>query len=443
MRKSSFLFASALLGALAFGEPAFSEPIPGSDLPGFSEAAPQAKEMANAIARFRSGEREEGLRQIRQIVEKDADLPPAEVIAAQLYFQEGMPQEGKAALESATKVLPDDPEAFLLLAGIAAREGDAAEAGRLYEKTASLLAAFDKSAKRKQVMEVQCQFGLAGLARARKDWPAAEKHLANILQTDPNNPAATMQLAQCFFDRKDVDGAFRLLREAAKSNPGMNPAEAFLARLFFQAGDRANAVKWLDDAMAAAPKDVRLRLMAGQWALESARVDDAVKHAIAAVRIDPKSPEAQFFRGVMALFQKDFVTAESYLEMAAKQSPDNFGVTNNLVLALIELDDEAKREKALQLAAKNWRAHPESAEANATYGWALYRLGKRDEAEKPLAAAAKLESDNGDLDYYQARLAVDRGRKDEARRLLESAMKTTKPFLYRQEAEELLRQLKK
>ncbi len=433
----------AAICAIGMALPARAEPISGGDLSAFSEATPQARELQDAVAKFKARDYDGALRQLKVIVKNDADLPPAEVIMAQLYRQEGMVKQSKAALETASRESPDDPEAFLLLAGIALQADDVAEAERLYQKAGSMMSAFNKSVKRKQLIRPQVFAGLAAVASSRKDWPAAQKAVEAWLQFDPKSPVAKMQLAHCLFQQKDVDGALKQLRELAKANAEMLAPEAILAQWHQQVGDRANAKKWLAAALAASPKDYRLHLSAGQAALETGEVDVAVKHAIAAVRIVPKSADAQFFRGVAALFQKDFVTAESYIEMAAKQSPDNFGIANNLVLTLIELDDEAKRDRALQLAEANWKKYPKLAEANATYGWALYRAGKLDDAEKKLQAASSIESDNGDLSYYMARLSVDRGRKAEARKLLETAMKSKKPFLYRPEAEELLGQLKK
>lgn len=443
-RMRSLMFAVFFVAACGIGTAARAEPISGGDASAYSDVAPQAREIQDAVAKFKARDYDGALRQFKGIAKNDADFPPVGVVMAQLYHQEGMAKQSKAALETATRESPDDPEAFLLLAGIALQAGDAAEAERLYKQAGSLMTGFNKSAKRKQLLQPQVYAGLATTARARKDWPAAQKAVEAWLQFDPRNPAAKSQLAYCLFQQKDVEGALKQLRELAMANAEALAPEAILAQWHQQAGDRANAKKWLVAALAAAPKDHRIHLAAGQAALEAGDVDVATKHAIAAVRITPKSADAQFFRGVAALFQKDFVTAESYLEMAAKQSPDNFGVANNLVLALIELDEEAKRDRALQLAEANWKKYPKLAEANATYAWALYRAGKLDDAEKKLQAASTLERDNnGDLAYYMAKLAVDRGHKAEARKLLETAMESKKPFLYRPEAEELLGQLKK
>ena len=50
---------------------------------------------------------------------------------------------------------------------------------------------------------------------------------------------------------------------------------------------------------------------------------------------------------------------------------------------------------------------------------------------------------SADTAYYLARIDVDRNQTSEAKALLENALKTTRPFSMRQEAQALLEQLKK
>ena len=97
----------------------------------------------------------------------------------------------------------------------------------------------------------------------------------------------------------------------------------------------------------------------------------------------------------------------------------------------------------MEYAEANAKQYPDSAEAASTYGLVLYRLGRLDDAEKALRAAVLLEDPSVDTAYFAACVAVDRGRKAQARKLLENALKRTGLSMFRQEAEELLEQLKK
>jgi Tfp pilus assembly protein PilF len=163
------------------------------------------------------------------------------------------------------------------------------------------------------------------------------------------------------------------------------------------------------------------------------------------MKLDPKSLEAEFLRGLVALCDKDYRTAESYFESAMKRVPagGSFPVSNNLALALIEQDDEAKSKRALEYAEANAKQYPDSANAASTYGWVLYRNKRLDDAEKALQTAAATGPMSIDTAYYTARVLVDRGKKADAKKLLETALKLPGRAMFRQDAEDLLRELKK
>jgi tetratricopeptide (TPR) repeat protein len=362
---------------------------------------------------------------------------------AQLYLSINMVKEAQAALDQAIAESPSDPEAYLFKAGFALRSQNLAEAESLYQKANGLLAGFNKSVKRKEALQAGIQNGIASVAELRKDWPGAQKALEAWLKLDPKNVIAMQRIAYSLFQQKNVDGALAKLREARKIKPDLMTPEVMLAQFCEASGDRKNAEQWMAKAVAAAPKDLQTRMAVGQWAMEAGNLDEAQKHAIAATQLAPKSMEAKLFRGVTALFQKDYSAAESIFEGAVKQTPQNVVATNNLALALIAQQDEAKGKRALELAEANAKQMPKSPEIASTYGLVLYKLGRIDDAEKALRVAAPLATSDVDTAYIVARVAVDRGRKDEARKTLEAALKMTKPFMFRQEAEELLQELKK
>jgi cellulose synthase operon protein C len=433
----------AVCAVLATSQSA-AEPILGEESLGIpADNVARKPETADALALFKARDYDGSLKLWKEAVKKNPDLPPAQVIMAQLFFQSNMPKEAQIALDQAINDVSDDPEAYILMASLAMRDRDITKAQLLFEKAGSLLAAFDKSPKRKEAMQVRLQSGMAAMAEARKDWTGAQKSLNALLKLDPKNAAAMQRVAYGLFQQKNVDGALEKLREAAKADPLMLTPEAVLAQFYQRAGDRENVTKWMTAAVTAAPKNVKTQLAAGQWALETGRLDDARKHSIAAIRIDPKLQQVKLFRGAIAMFERDYEAAESYFESALKQSPNDFSLRNNLAVALIEQPDAAKNRRALEFAEANVKQFPQAVEAASTYGWVLYKLNRVEDAEKALVAAAPAASTDLDVAYVIARVSVDRGRKAEAKQLLETALKLTAPALFRQEAEDLLEQLKK
>jgi tetratricopeptide (TPR) repeat protein len=419
-----------------------AEPTKGSDLRTPAEPAAQPQEMTDAVALFKQRDFKGALKLLNQVVKKNPDLPPAQVIMAQLFSQANIPLEARNALEQAVVDAPADPEAYVIMGDIAMREHRVAEAYLLYQKARSLNVEFDESARRKNLLKMRIFSGLAAIAETHEDWSGAQKQLEAWVKIDPKDAAALQRLARCLFQQKDAEGALEKLKEAAKADAKVLTPEAILAQLYEQADDRENAKKWNAEALKVAPKDLNTRLAVGEWAFGTGQLEEAQTQAAAALQIDPKSLNAEILCGVIALFQKDYTAAEHYFEAAFLQSPRNFAANNNLALVLIEQKDVAKNRRALEHAENNVQQYPKYAEAASTYGWVLYRLGRLDEAEKYLQAAASTGQPSPDTFYYLARLYVDRAREAAAKQCLEIALKNTGPFSMRQEAVAMLEKLK-
>ncbi len=421
-----------------------AEPILGQDsLTAPPGATTKSREVADALALFKAREFDGALKLWKEAVKKNADMPPAQVIMAKLFFQADMPKESRNALEQAVVDAPGDPEAYLIMAGSAMHDRDVTKAESLYQKAESLMPAFDKSVKRKELLQPLIYSGLAGVAEARKDWAGAQKVIEKWMKLDPKNVRVMQRFAYALLQQKNVEGALEKLREAAKADAQMLTPEAVLAQFYERSGDRENARKWMAAALTAAPKDANTRLAAAQWAFGAGQLDEARKHAIVASQIDPKLLRATVLLGLIAMFERDYESAELFFQSVLKQWPDDFNTSNNLAIVLIEQKDESKQRRALEYAEANVQKFPKSAHAASTYGLALYRLGRLDDAETALRAAAPIMNSDIDTAYVIASMSVDRGRKAEARQMLENALKSTRPAIFRQKAEELLGQLKK
>ena len=250
-----------------------AEPISGG-LPGRRRRRPRGsrnsqRRMTEAETQFRKGDFAGALKALQEVVKKDPDQPPVQVLMAQMLSQAKMVGEMRGALEQAVIEAPTDPEAYMLMGDLALGEHRITEAQLLYQKANDLVGEFNKSTKRKAILRLRIFRGLAETAMRRKDWAGAQKYLEAWLKLDPKSVGAMQMLAQCFFKQKNVTGALEKLKEAAKVDPELITPEAILAQYYERAGDRENAKKWMIAALTAAPKDLRTRLAAGRWALRA------------------------------------------------------------------------------------------------------------------------------------------------------------------------------
>lgn len=407
-------------------------------------ASAQAKipELEDAAKAFRIGDYDGAMRAMQAAAKKHADLPPAEVMMASWFAAGNQPALTHDACQRAVIAAPNDPEPYQILGELAVRNREIVEATLLFDKAMLLVASAKEVTPRLKTIKLRALAGLAAAAQARQAWDAAQSHLEALLAEDPKNATALQQLGQALFMQKKEDLALEKLREAAKLNDALLGGEATLAQLYHQIGDQKNAGKWMLEAINANPRDPKTRVLAAQWSYDIGKFDQAEEQAKAAVQLDPGSLNAQLIRGAVALIRKDFKTAQEFYEKAHLQSPSNLTATSNLALALAEQEDESKRRLALEYAQINARVYPEQSEAVAILGWALYRAGRLDEAQSTLGKAISLPRPSPDTFYFTARVLAERGRKDEARMLLQSPlMKSTAPYLMRKEAEALLEEL--
>jgi tetratricopeptide (TPR) repeat protein len=156
--------------------------------------------------------------------------------------------------------------------------------------------------------------------------------------------------------------------------------------------------------------------------------------------------DLQIFLGVAYMFRDDkakgdLAKATELFQRAYLQAPNSFAASNYLALAKANSDDPEDQKRAFDFAENNVTKYRNEPEAYATLGWTLYRVKRLDDAERAFATAASMGQLRSDTAYYWARLNADRGRTDEAIRLLRSALATSAPFLMREEAESLLEKL--
>jgi len=430
-------------------------------------------ELADGVKAFGRGSVENAYLLLQEAGKRHNDLPPAQVLMAQLYYKAAQKWPAiKAAhdaagpdrevpfsatgpmeridgskfrekmyewLERAVKEVPRDPEAYVILGELDLHERRWTQAELLFRKAERLLANFrDKEVwRRKEAMQPRVLLGLASVAEARDDWPGAEKHLEAALKLDPKNTDILQRLGRALFLQKDIEklkAGYERFKEARRIDQEVLLPEVQLALLYQAAGERHKAWLWMDSAAKIAGKsDVPTLLVVAPWAAENGRIEKAKEWSDIALTADPKSFEAIMVRGIVMLFAENEQAAANHFEKAHLMKPASFAASNNLAIALAEQMDDKKKRQALEFAENNRKLHPKSAEAASTYGWALYQNGRLDEAERVLKEALAAPPHNPDMLYY-ARAVIDNGRVEFGTRLLTAALESKAPFVNRNKA---------
>ena len=387
------------------------------------------------------------------------ELPPAEILMTRMLIAARSPQLARAELEQCVRTNESDPEPYLYFAEAAVSEGRITDADAVLAICSPKLASYmEKKENPFRLNNLSKRYWniKAAVAESRKQWDSAKLSLNNWIKLDPKSAIPRQRLARVLFQSNSKDPEImKELEEAAKLEKTFPSPNVSMAQLFESLNDNAGreqAAKYLEAAIAervaadSSNKDRVLKsfLYATQAAVSANKLNDAVRYAEGALKIDPTSLDAQLTRGIVARMARDYVTAEKQLDTLIAQHPINFAVSNNLALVLAEQPEQAKKERALQLAMLNFNNNRENqqlaVEAAATLGWAYYKTNNLPKAAEVLQAVIKSNQLTPDSKYYVAQVLADRGQNADALNVVNEALQTP-VFFNKVAAEDLKKKL--
>lgn len=421
------------------------------------DVGPQYKDVEDAITRFRYRDFDGALDLLKTAKQKNPQLAPASVMMAQLYVAAKDTNAAREALERAVTESPKDPEAYVLFGESALQQRRLAEAELLFAKSLSLLDGFSENPKRKKDLATRASIGASAVAASRDNWSGALAALEKAVAVDPQSVNAHTRIARAQFElgakNKDdelIKKAYSELQEVYKLDSSQPRPEINMALLYQQHPEVNGADQLAQNLMSkAAERDANsetTQMQVAQWALENGNVALAKQCLDAAKKINASSFQVNLLDGLVARFEKNLGVAEVAFERAHLLQPSNAVVTNQLSIVLVEQEDEAKRRKALEYSQQNARlftdmTQPVAREAAITFAWVLFRLGQVGESERLIQQALAAGNVTPDSAYFAARILEQRGRTDEAARLIKTTLDGKAAFPYRQEATEMLSRL--
>ncbi|MFC5569963.1 tetratricopeptide repeat protein [Lysobacter yangpyeongensis] len=202
------------------------------------------------------------------------------------------------------------------------------------------------------------------------------------------------------------------------------PAKLRAANVLHELDRDAEAYQALHDlqADAAAPEDARRDAYILEADLHNRDKDgdaelDAFARGLAAF---PDDPDILYARALGWERRDDIARAEADFRKILVADPDSTAALNALGYTLA--DRTTRYQEALELIDRARAAEPDNAAIIDSYGWVLYRIGRKQEALTELRRAFSLQKDPEIASHVGEVLWV-LGRKDEARRYFEEARK--------------------
>jgi Tfp pilus assembly protein PilF len=372
---------------------------------------------------------------LKSAVANHPDLPPAPIMFANVCIRLDQPAMGRVALEEAAVRYSEFPELYLLFGRLALDDNHITDAELQFDKAATLSASDRWSGTRRERFLVQVYEGLLTVAEKRQDWAAASANSDAWLKLEPKNGRARARMAEAMFHQRKRETARLELEQAVNDDPSLGPATVLMARFCTDEGDLQTASHWMRAAVEQAPKDPIAHLRYATWLFEHGDAIQARSEADTVIRLDPGNVQADGLRGLIARSLKDYSAAARIFQDIYTHHPEKFAASNQLALCLAEGQSDEQRGRAWKIAEANAKRLPTSAEAQTTYGWVAFRMGKSDQAERSLRTALGKGKGTSETAFYLASVLAHLGKNDEVPELLKISLSASGTFVFRKEAQ--------
>lgn len=405
---------------------------------GVSGASPEAEAAVDA---YLAGNPELAYRLLKEVYDANPDSDPPGVMLALLYSNNERFLEMRRELEKTAEDYPGDPEAFLQLAGIDVREGRYLEARLLLDRAdelnAEYAARFPESTRivylREETLSVR-----ALLAERRGRYDEAAELTQKVVDANPKNVQARWNLGYLAVKRNRLDDAEKAFDEAAALDERLWPG-------WLQTATTLDAEERLDEAFERLQTQSALietasrreRAQLARLYLRWNKLDDAAALVGELEKEGKNDFDGWALRGWVALYAGGYAVAEDAFRRATFIDGTSFEASNGLALALLDQRNKEKLAQARAIAAKNYRAYPDSQDAAATYAWTLFLSGAAREADAIFGPMLDSGEFSATVAYYLAEIANVREDKSLALTLLDLALRQKGNFPKRAAAVEL------
>ena len=413
-----------------------SKMVPG----GVAAGSPTEKSLFNTIALFAQRKPNEALQSLKDLAAADKTFPPSGLMLAAIAYAINDPTAGSGLLENAAITNEDYPDVFFSFGQIALKQGRFADAEAQAELALQKIqgGSFNQQQIdyfKRRYYEIKFQ-----IAKARKQMVKAKSFLDQLEAVAPDSPQTLIGKAELTFESGNTNEALKILQrlESISENSTQKP-ELTIASWFERAGKAQNADLWITKAATKYEDDVRVQLAVARWMLNREKFTDALKAADALELVAGKTNASKELRAKVAFAQGAYATAEANFEDLLTKNPANIDYANMFSLSMIQSTDQEKQKKALALARKVAQTQPNNPIGLSSLAYVMLKLGETDGARAILGKVAQMPNRSSEVKFIMAYMLSETGQMPQAKALLDNVIKAKGLFLFRVEAEKLLK----
>jgi len=341
--------------------------------------------------------------------------------------------DSELAILTLAQVTPDGTEAMKLVSDFLKKYPDSREVRVAYARGLVEQKQFEQARSQFQTLlkddkdDLTTLYALGILNVQTNHLTEGETYLKRYLEVlaaqpeDERDPTqALLLLSQIAEERNDIPAALKYL-EQVEPGESYNAVQIRRAQLMTKSGDIDGARKVLQQAQSDAGNDRELlQLIQGEAQIlrDSERYQDAADVLSAGLKRFPDSTDLLYDYAMVTDKTGNYKDMETSLRKIIELAPNNQHAYNALGYSLA--DRNIRLPEAVSLIKKAVELAPEDPFIADSLGWAEFRMGNMDEAEKELRRAYGLRPDP-EIGIHLGEILWTRGKQDEAKKLWREA----------------------
>jgi predicted Zn-dependent protease len=258
----------------------------------------------------------------------------------------------------------------------------------------------------------------------------------------PNEPEPLLALVKLDVMQNHADQARTRLDALLASHPEHLFGHGLLGEVLALTGHPHEADAQFREASRLNPKWITPWLDWGGVWLAQKQPDQAVQVIQAGLKANPDSEELHMLLALAFSAKNQTEQAITAYDAALRLNPRNVLAANNLAVLLVDSKgDPQSLQKAFALSRGFEKEAPHPLFLD-TLGWVRFKMGQQEEALRLMKDAVAKSPEIPTLNYHLGMAFYQSGKTAEARTYLSKAVKSAEEFQGRQEAEQLLSQMR-
>ncbi len=233
----------------------------------------------------------------------------------------------------------------------------------------------------------------------------ARTHLVDhLLKENPNDGELLALFGQCEEAVGDFQAAADRYREAIANAPDQLETYARLANLLrHRLNQPGEADQWMQQLIDENPNSAEAHILTGGYLEGLDSADDALKHAMRALELQPEDSNALFLAARIHARKRDYDEAHEYAARAVEESPHNV----RLYMTLAEIEgQQGRRSEAIAWIRRGLEANPGQTSLTWTLAALLIDDRQLEEAKPVIRQLEQAEYHRPLIEYLHARVLL-------------------------------------